>query len=145
MKVNYKPWSKICFYLLKQITFIFLFLLLILSLKKTIPSINQLLKLNLVTIIDLGHHDKKIEHWKDTIKFLLKDGHNIGRKILKDNLKKIICKSTSFVFTNAKTINHIKAKTINTLRFTKAYYYKLVLMAFLLRVYIISFAYFNFL
>lgn len=60
----------------------------------------------------------KMEHWEDTVEFLLKDTHDVGRRILKDNLRKIVCRLTSLVFANAKTGNHMKAKATNTLRFT---------------------------
>lgn len=145
IKVNNKFWSEICFYLLKQSVLIFLSLLLILLSKKAYPSINQLLKLCLIITIDPDHHDMKIKHWENTVEFLLKDTHDMRKNILNNNLKKIVYRLTSFIFTNAKTSNYIKAKITKMLKFTGVYHYKLTLMTLLLKIYITSFTYFNFL
>lgn len=145
MKVNCKPWSEICFYLLKRIALISSSLFQISSPRIAHPSLNRLLKSSSVTAIEPRHHDMKLEHSEDTVDFLLKDTHDVERRILKDNLRKIVCRSTSIVFANAKTGNHTKAKATNTLKFTGAYHCELALMALLLRVYITSLALLNFL
>lgn len=145
MKENCKPWSEICFYLLKRTALISSSLIQILSPSNAHPNLNRLLKSSSVTAIEPGHHDMKMEHWEDTVDYLLKDTHDVERRILKDNLRKIVCKTTSLVFANVKKGNRMKLKATNTLRFTGAYYCELALMALLLRVCINNLALPNFL
>lgn len=145
MKENCEPWSEICFYLLKRTALISTSLLQISSPRNSHPSLIRLLKSSSVTAVEPGHHDMKMEHWEDTVDYLLKDTHDAERKTLKDNLRKIVCRSTSLVFANAQKGNSMKAKATNTLKFTGAYHCELALMALVLRVYISSVALLNFL
>lgn len=40
----------------------------------------------------------KMEHWEDTVDYLLKDSDNVDTSILKENLRKIVCQTTILVF-----------------------------------------------
>lgn len=136
MKDDHKPWSEICFYLLKRIALISSSTLQIASPSNAHPGLNQLLKSSSVTAIEPKHHDMKMEHWEDTVDYLLKDNYNAeSTRILKDNLRKIVCKTTSnLVFSNVKKGDSMKLKSTNTLKFTGAYHCELALMALLLKV-----------
>lgn len=81
MKENCKPWSEICFYLLKRTALISSSLIQILSPSNAHPNLNRLLKSSSVTAIEPGHHDMKMEHWEDTVDYLLKDTHDVERRI----------------------------------------------------------------
>lgn len=147
MKDDHKPWSEICFYLLKRIALISWSTLQIASPSNAHPGLNQLLKSSSVTAIEPKHHDMKMEHWEDTVDYLLKDNHNAeSTRILKDNLRKIVCKTTSnLVFSNVKKGDSMKLKSTNTLKFTGAYHCELALMALLLKVCTNNLALLNFL
>ena len=139
-----KPWSEICFYLLKRIALISSSTLLISLPGNAHPGLNRLLKSSSVTAIERGHHDMKMEHWEDTVDYLLKDTDDVDKSILKDNLRKIVCKTTSLVFKNVKKEESMKATSTNTLKFTGAYHCELALMALFLRVCINNLALLNF-
>lgn len=139
-----KPWSEICFYLLIKIALISSSTLLISVPRNAHPGLNRLLKSNLVIAIEPRHHNMKMEHWEDTVDYLLKDVDDVDTGILKDNLRKIVCKITLLVFKNVKKEESLKATSTNTLKFTGAYHYKLVLMALFLRVCINNLALPNF-
>lgn len=134
MKENFEPWSEICFYLLKRIALISSSLTQISSPSKAHPSLNRLLKSSSVTAIEPRNHDMKMEHWEDTVDYLLKDTHDVERKTLKNNLKRIVYRRTPLIFANAKKGDNIKLNSTNTLRFTGAYHCELALMALLLKV-----------
>lgn len=134
MKDDRKPWSEICSYLLKRIALIAASTLQIASPRNVHPSLNRLLKLSSVTAIEPGHRDMKMEHWEDTVDYLLKDTHNAERIILKDNLRKIMCKTASLVFSNDENGDSMKPKSTNTLKCTGSYHCELALMALLFRV-----------
>lgn len=134
MKDNGKPWAEICFYLLERIAIIPSCILQIASPSNVHPALSQLLRSSSVTAIEPRHHDMDMEHWEDTVDYLLKDTHNVERGILKDNLRKIACKTASLVFSNDKKGDSTSPKSTNTLKFTGAYHCELALMALLLRV-----------
>ncbi len=139
-----KPWSEICFYLLKRIALIASSTLLISVPENAHPGLNRLLKSSSVTAIEPRHHDMKMEHWEDTVDYLLKDADDVDTGILKDNLKKIVCKTTPLVFKNVKKEESLKVTSTNTLKFTGAYHCELALMALFLRVCINNLALPNF-
>lgn len=127
--------SEICFYLLKRTALISSSTLQIASPSNAHPGLNQLLKSSSITTIEPGHHDMKMEYWEDTVDYILKDTPNAERRIIKDKLRMIVCKTTSnLVFTNVYNGNSKKPKSTNTLKFTGAYHCELALMALLLRV-----------
>lgn len=39
----------------------------------------------------------KMEHWEDTVDYLLRDSDDVDTSILKDNLRKILCQTTILV------------------------------------------------
>lgn len=134
MKDDRKPWSEICSYLLKRIALSAASTVQIASARNVHPSLNRLLKSSSVTAIEPGHRDMKMEHWEDTVDYLLKDTHNAERIILKDNLREIMCKPSSLVFNSDENGDSMKPKSTNTLKGTGSYHCELSLMALLFRV-----------
>lgn len=121
MKYDHIPWSKICFYLLKRFALIRSSTLQVASTSNEHPGLKKFLKSSSATAIEPEPHDMKMGHWEDTVDYLLKDTHNAERIMLKDNLRKIVCKTTSnLVFTNVKNSGSVKTKSTNTLKFTGA-------------------------
>lgn len=140
-----KPWHEICFYFLKQIALISTSIHQVKSPSNAHPGLNRLLKSSSVTVIEPGHHDTRMEPWEDTVDHLLKDIHDAERNLLKDNIRKIVCRTNSnLVFTNDKKRDSLKPNFTETLKFTGAYHCELVPMALLLRVCINSLALLNF-
>lgn len=134
MKHDGKRWSDICSYLLKRIALITKSTLQLASPGNLHPSLYRHLESSSVTAIEPGHRDMKMEHWEDTIDYLLKDTHNAERIILKDNLRKIVCKSASLDFSNDENGESMKPKSTNKLEYTGAYHCELALMALLFTV-----------
>lgn len=134
MKDDHRPWSEICSYLLKRITVTSTSTLQVASTRNVHPNLNVLLHSSRVTAIEPGHRDMQMEHWEDTVDYLLKDTQNLERIILKDNLRKIVCKTAPVVFSNVEEGDGTKPISTNTLKFTGAYHCEVALMALLVRV-----------
>lgn len=134
MKGDRKPWSEICSYLLKQIALISTSTLQIATTSNLHPTLNRLLNSSSVTAIEPGYGDMKMEHWEDTVDYLLRDSQNAERIILKNNLRKILCKTASLVSSNVEDGDSTKPKSTDTLKFTGAYHCELALMAVFFRV-----------
>ncbi len=135
MKDGHKPWGGIYFYLLRRIALISTSTFQISSPSNAHTAPNRLLKSSSVTAIEPGHRDMKMGHWEGTIDYLLKDAPNVNRQILKDNLKKVVCKTYShLVLTNIKKRDSTKPNFEDTLKFSGAYHCELALIALLVRV-----------
>lgn len=134
MKDDRRPWWEICSYLLIRITLTSTSTLQVASTRNVHPNLNVLLSSSTVTAIETGHRDMQMEHWEDTVDYLLKDTQNLERIILKDNLRKIVCKTAPVVFSNVEEGDGTKPIYPNTLKFTGPYHCEVALMALLVRV-----------
>lgn len=134
MKDDRRPWSEICYYLLKRIALISTSTLQLASTVNVHPSLHVLLSSSSVIAIEPGHRDMTMENWEDTVDHLMKDTQNTDRIILKDNLRKVVCKRTSVVFSNVEEGESTNPKSTKISKFTGVYHCEVALMALLLRV-----------
>lgn len=134
MKDDRRPWSEICSYMLDRIALISTSTLKLASTVNVHPSLHVLLSSSSVIAIEPGQPDMTMEHWEDTVDHVMKDIQNTDRIILKDKLRKVVCKRTSVVFSNVREGESTKPKSTQISKFTGVYHCEVALMALLLRV-----------